>query len=606
MLRCAQPKYAPLKSQAFNQKLNRLVAAARTPSKSSSTSRMASTSSGQQGRSILWFRKGLRLHDNPALRDACTGSAAVFPIFIIDPYFLQKSNNKVGVNRYQFLLESLSDLNSSLTSLGSQLLVLRGTPEEVIPRVLRDWSIKKLCYEIDTEPYAKARDARVDDMAREAGVEVKKHWSHTLYDTDMLVRENKGKAPLTMQAFEKLVDRVGHPLTALPAPTARLPPVDVSLPGIKDAEVGVPTWQEMGFKEAPTAIFKGGETEALKRLEHYMKDTKWVASFEKPSTDPSAFTEPSTTALSPYLKFGCLSARFFHQRLLDVYRLHPKHSQPPMSLRGQLLWREFFYTLGSHTPNFDRIAGNPICRQITWDTNPALLKAWRDGATGYPWIDAAMTQLREWGWMHHLARHSVACFLTRGDLYLSWESGKEVFEELLLDADYFINAANWMWLSASAFFAQYFRVYSPVVFGKKYDKEGAYIRKFLPVLKDMPAKYIYEPWTAPKEVQQRANCIIGRDYPAPIVDHAVASKECIARMGAAYKATNTGGSAGKASPAKAASSGDAGTSASAGAPSSSKKTTGKRAASADQGGKRQKTLEESMTKKGASKKEAGK
>lgn len=231
--------------------------------------------------------------------------------------------------------------------------------------------------------------------------------------------------------------------------------------------------------------------------------------------------------------------------------------------------------MGSHTPNFDRMVGNPMCKQIPWDRNPAFLAAWKEGRTGYPWIDAIMTQLREWGWMHHLARHSVACFLTRGDLYISWEEGKEVFEELLLDAvgdvmaggrgrgkgapwgvwlsalrsngaaagvpatrccltvslpaathlfadppaalphptptnpptrppqDHFLNAANWQWLSASAFFSQYYRVYSPVTFGKKYDPEGKFIRRFLPQLAAFPAKYIYEPWTAPLDVQRK-------------------------------------------------------------------------------------------------------
>lgn len=119
-----------------------------------------------------------------------------------------------------------------------------------------------------------------------------------------------------------------------------------------------------------------------------------------------------------------------------------------------------------------------------------------------------MTQLRLEGWIHHLARHSVACFLTRGDLYISWERGLEVFEELLLDADWALNAGNWMWLSASAFFHQYYRVYSPIAFGKKVDKQGEYIRKYVPVLKHFPDEYIYEPWKAPLAVQKLAKCIV--------------------------------------------------------------------------------------------------
>lgn len=130
------------------------------------------------------------------------------------------------------------------------------------------------------------------------------------------------------------------------------------------------------------------------------------------------------------------------------------------------------------------------------------------------------------GWIHHLARHCVACFLTRGDLYLSWEGGAKVFEELLVDADWALNNANWMWLSASAFFNQYWKVYSPIAFGKKYDKEGKYVKRYLPILKNYPAEYIYEPWKASVADQKRWGCIIGEHYPRPIIDHEEASKSC--------------------------------------------------------------------------------
>ncbi|XP_020613357.1 cryptochrome-1-like [Orbicella faveolata] len=174
--------------------------------------------------------------------------------------------------------------------------------------------------------------------------------------------------------------------------------------------------------------------------------------------------------------------------------------------------------------------GNPVCLQVPWDTNPEFVKAWSEARTGYPFIDAIMTQLRREGWIHHLARHAVACFLTRGDLWISWEEGLKVFEKYLLDHDWSLNAGNWMWLSASAFFHAYFRVYSPVAFGKKTDPNGDYIKKYIPVLKKYPPKYIYEPWTAPQSVQKAAGCVIGKDYPRPIVDHKVVVKTNITRM----------------------------------------------------------------------------
>ena len=178
--------------------------------------------------------------------------------------------------------------------------------------------------------------------------------------------------------------------------------------------------------------------------------------------------------------------------------------------------------------------------EIPWDDDPELLAAWKESRTGYPFIDAIMTQLRETGWIHHLARHSVACFLTRGDLWQSWEKGAAVFEEHLIDADWSINNFNWQWLSCTAHFYQYFRCYSPVAFGKKTDKNGDYIRKWLPIFRDMPAKYIYEPWEAPLEVQKKCGVIVGENYPEPIVDHKSISKSNMSRMKEAYDAHKNG------------------------------------------------------------------
>jgi cryptochrome len=149
-----------------------------------------------------------------------------------------------------------------------------------------------------------------------------------------------------------------------------------------------------------------------------------------------------------------------------------------------------------------------------------------------------MAQLRAQGWIHHLGRHAVACFLTRGDLWQSWEEGADHFEGQLLDADYALNNFNWLWLSCSGFFYQYFRCYSPVAFQKKNDPNGNYIRRWVPELARLPAKYIYEPWTANVGVLKDAGVKLGTDYPRPVVDHAVASKENMSKMSLAYEMHN--------------------------------------------------------------------
>ncbi|CAG9467200.1 unnamed protein product [Pedinophyceae sp. YPF-701] len=517
---------------------------------SSASAMPKAAKSGDDKTAVMWFRKGLRLHDNPALLAAAEGASALYPVFCVDHKAHGCGPATMGVNRAKFLIETLEDLDKSLRARGSRLIVLRGEPTEVLPRAMKDWGATDLCYEQDLEPYSKERDAKVDAACKSMGVAVHCKVSHTLYDVEEVVRKNKGKAPLTMTAFTKIVDAMPAPKPA-PDPPSKLPPVPSGAKHTGDKESKIPDLKALGHEQPPAGPetpFKGGETAALARLAASMSDPKWVCAFEKPKTDPSAFLEPATTVLSPYLCNGSLSPRLFHAKLVQIYKeAKGKHSAPPVSLRGQLLWRDFYTCVGVHTPNYDKMEGNPICIQIPWDKDEAAekrFKAWQEAQTGYPWIDAIMTQLKEWGWMHHLARHSVACFLTRGDLYVSWERGRDHFDALLIDSDWSLNSGNWMWLSASSFFYQYFRVYSPVGFGKKYDPSGKFVRKFLPVLKDVPDKYIYEPWKMPRDVQQKANCVIGKDYPKPIVDHDDARKECISRMAAAYKARKEGASAG--------------------------------------------------------------
>ncbi|KAL6559841.1 (6-4)DNA photolyase [Orobanche gracilis] len=461
--------------------------------------------------SLMWFRKGLRLHDNPALEYAARGSDFVYSVFVIDPHYMDPDPNtfspgskRAGLNRIRFLLESLVDLDLNLQKAGSRLLVLNGEPSEVIFRCLK-------------EKYAAA-----------AGIEIFSPVGHTLFDPADIIQKNGGRPPLSYQSFVKLA---GEPLWAsspISTGLSWVPPVG----NVGNCPVSeVPSIEELGYEDTQEdgrTPFKGGESEALRRLRESISNKEWVANFEKPKGDPSLFLKPATTVLSPYLKI-----------LLPMYsrgseKLQKTHVSSSFA-SWTLLWRDFFYTVAFGTPNFDQMKDNRICKQIPWKDDEELLAAWRDSRTGFPWIDAIMVQLRKWGWMHHLARHCVACFLTRGDLFVHWEKGRDVFERLLIDSDWAINNANWMWLSCSSFFYQYNRIYSPISFGKKYDSNGSYIRHFLPVLKDMPKEYIYEPWTAPLSIQVKAKCLIGKDYPNPVVAHDVASKECRQMLYRAYE-----------------------------------------------------------------------
>lgn len=496
----------------------------------------ASTPPGRQSpgkHTVHWFRKGLRLHDNPALRESLTDAKTFRCVFIIDPWFASSSN--VGINKWRFLLQCLEDLDGSLRKLNSRLFVVRGQPADALPKLFREWGTTALTFEEDPEPYGRVRDHNIMTKCREVGITVTSRVSHTLYKLDSIIERNGGKAPLTYHQFQALIASMPPPPPAEVAiSTQNLNGAVTPLTEDHDDRFGVPTLEELGFETEglKSPMWIGGENEALLRLERHLERKAWVASFGRPKMTPQSLLA-SQTGLSPYLRFGCLSTRLFYYQLTELYK-RVKNVRPPLSLHGQILWREFFYCAATRNPNFDRMEGNPICVQIPWEKNQDALAKWANGQTGYPWIDAIMIQLRDEGWIHHLARHAVACFLTRGDLWISWEEGMKVFDELLLDADWSVNAGMWMWLSCSSFFQQFFHCYCPVRFGRKTDPNGDFIRKYIPVLKNMPTRYIHEPWMAPDAVQQAARCIIGRDYPMPMVDHIKASQINIERIKQVY------------------------------------------------------------------------
>ncbi|TKS76519.1 Cryptochrome-1 [Collichthys lucidus] len=451
----------------------------------------------------------------------------------------------------QFLLQCLEDLDANLRKLNSRLFVIRGQPANVFPRLFKEWKISRLTFEYDSEPFGKERDAAIKKLAMEAGVEVIVKTSHTLYDLDKIIELNGGQPPLTYKRFQTLISRLDPP--EMPVETLSDSLMGRCVTPISEDhgdKYGVPSLEELGFdiEGLPSAVWPGGETEALTRIERHLERKAWVANFERPRMNANSLLA-SPTGLSPYLRFGCLSCRLFYFKLTDLYRKVKKNSSPPLSLYGQLLWREFFYTAATNNPRFDKMEGNPICVRIPWDKNPEALAKWAEAKTGFPWIDAIMTQLRQEGWIHHLARHAVACFLTRGDLWISWEEGMKVrmqgqgggeeggmkvrmqgqgggeeggmkvrmqgqgggeeggikvrmqgageeggmkvrmqgqgggeeggmkvFEELLLDADWSVNAGSWMWLSCSSFFQQFFHCYCPVGFGRRTDPNGDFIR----------------------------------------------------------------------------------------------------------------------------------
>ncbi|EXJ70164.1 cryptochrome [Cladophialophora psammophila CBS 110553] len=346
-------------------------------------------------------------------------------------------------------------------------------------------------------------------------------------------------------------------------------------------DFSIPTLEEMGIDPSSvTTPHQGGETAGLALLAGHVADEEYISTFEKPATAPTAFEPPATTLLSPHMHFGTVSCRKFWwdvQAVLEKRRKEKKRvSDQPVNIPGQLLFRDMYFAAHAQVGvPFGQTVGNPVARFIPWhlqsryfvgdDGKPVTdgsyvvddaqaeeyFQRWKHGRTGFPWIDALMRQLKQEGWIHHLGRHAVACFLTRGGCYVSWERGAEVFEEWLVDHEVACNAGNWMWLSCTAFFSQFFRCYSPVSFPKKWDPDGLFVKRYIPELDMFDKKYIYEPHKAPIADQKRWGCLVKGDgrsaagteqdgkrkynlYPKPMFDFNERRQFCLDRMKQAY------------------------------------------------------------------------
>jgi cryptochrome len=547
-------------------------------------------------RVIYWFRTDLRLHDSPALTAALDlEPECLYPIWTWDPHYVYRA--RVGPNRWQYLLDCQSDLSKSITKTNSKskLFLIREAPQTLFPKLFKAWRITHLVFEKDTDAYARDRDEKVMKIAREAGVDVVVKTGRTLYNPDDIVKYNNDRPTMSIAQLQAAGKKIGPIPRPIPAPITLPDPGDANLdftqqrpPSTPDinsiqrdgdeasysslagpnGDFAVPTMEELGLKKATTQ-HRGGETIALRMLDEIVTNENYTATFEKPKTAPTAFDPQATTLLSPHMHFGSLSCREFYWRVQDVVSKHKgKASEPPTSLTGQLLFRDMYFAAqASLGYSFGQTYNNPHCRFIPWHLPSKIneksglitedyqvdnvkaeenFKRWKEGCTGFPWIDALMRQLKTEGWIHHLGRHAVACFLTRGGCYVDWERGATVFEEWLIDHEAACNIGNWQWLSCTAFYSQFYRCYSPIAFPQKWDKEGTFVRKFVPELENFDKKYIYEPWKAPIADQRKWGCMIKGDgttpdngniklYPKPMFDFPTQREICIQGMKKAYQ-----------------------------------------------------------------------
>ncbi|GAB4569611.1 MAG: deoxyribodipyrimidine photo-lyase [Anaerolineae bacterium] len=468
--------------------------------------------------SILWWvRRDLRLHDNPTLHAALHAGGTVIPVFVLDPALMASPYS--GEKRMAFLLEGLRVLDADLRSRGSRLIVRAGRPEQALRKLVAETSAGVIFAEADYSPYAVARDRRVSAI-----LPVKFVDGLTVYPPGAVVKGD-GTPYTVFTPFSKAWKALGLPSSAevLPAPESLTPPPvaleSVPLPDRPQLADGVP--------------FAPGEAAARQRLEAFTAgDRPPVYAY---ADQRNRMDLAGTSGLSPYLRFGMLSAREAAARAVACMERAPDEQgrKGAETWLNELIWREFYVHILAHFPDVRRESFRENLRAIPWDNSPAAFVAWQAGATGYPVVDAAMRQLQATGWMHNRARMIVASFLTK-DLLIDWRWGERHFMQHLIDGDPAANNGGWQWSAGTGTdAAPYFRIFNPITQGKKFDPDGAFVRRWVPELARVPDQYIHEPWKMPVAEQEATGCRIGVDYPAPMVDHQLARQRTLEAYGVA-------------------------------------------------------------------------
>jgi deoxyribodipyrimidine photo-lyase len=460
---------------------------------------------------IWWVRRDLRLTDNQALDAALAHAEQVIPVFVLDPALLDSSY--VGDKRVAFLFGGLRQLDADLRARDSRLVVRHGEPLAELGAVLSEIGATRIFAEEDSSPYARRRDARVAEalpLGLTGGVTV--HPAGTVLKAD--------GAPYTV------FTPFSRAWKALPLPSVRdLLDAPTRLPAVPDlSSLPIPDAPAL-----PAAVpFPLGEAEAQRRLADFVGGEE--PAIYRYAEGRNQLDLDGTSRLSPYLRFGMVSARQAVAKALAAAGTASgaQERKGAETWLNELIWREFFVHILYHFPQVRGSSFRTEYDRIAWENDAGAFAAWCEGRTGYPVVDAAMRQLVETGWMHNRARMIVASFLVK-DLLIDWRWGERTFMQHLVDGDPAANNGGWQWTAGTGTdAAPYFRIFNPVLQGKKHDPDGHFVRRWLPELARVPDRYLHAPWEMPEDVQREAGCVVGQDYPAPIIDHAWARERTLA------------------------------------------------------------------------------
>ena len=455
---------------------------------------------------IVWFRRDLRLEDQPAWSAATRSGAPVLALHVLDPVAL----GGAGPLRRDLLFGHLASLDDDLRARGGGLLVRHGDPAEVVPSVAAAIDADGVEFDLDVSPYARRRDRAVVEALRAAGRHVGTHWGNLLHPPGAVISPSSGRTHRVFTPFHKVW--AATPAEPWPEATAATLVDPAGLPGAAPDPLPRPHSTPVMAPGADAAAERLGDW--LARVDHY------------PERRDLPADDAGTSHLSADLRWGTLSPR----RVAEVVGTT---TPGRAAFVRQLAWRDWYAHLLWEEPRLGRHALKPEMDRVTWRDDPDGLAAWAEGRTGYPIVDAGMRQLAATGWMHNRVRMITASFLVK-DLLIDWRLGEAHFRELLVDYEPSQNVGNWQWVAGTGpDAAPYFRIFNPVAQGRKFDPDGEYVKRWVPELASLDRRALHAPWELGPLELAAAGVVLGDTYPAPVVDHAAARERTLAAYAAA-------------------------------------------------------------------------
>lgn len=490
-------------------------------------------------KSLVWFRRDLRVFDHAALHHALQQSRTVYCVFIFDRNILDPllASGLKADRRIEFIHASVLELDAELRQLGSALIVRHAKATDDIPRLAAELDVEAVFANHDYEPSAIERDRRVAEALQAAGRKFRTFKDQVVFEKDEVLSQSDRPfsifTPYKNAWLKKLQPDSGWNNRYLTPYQVEPHASRLARFAVSSLHGAMPSLAELGFDKSN--LSRLGIPTGMSGAKVLLDDfASRIAQYDI-ARDFPAIKGPSY--LSVHLRFGTISIRALVRRALEAMQSGEGGSGAAVWL-SELIWRDFYFMILYQHPHVAEQAFKPAYDNIAWESGASAeiaFKAWCDGCTGYPLIDAAMAQINQTGYMHNRLRMVTACFLIK-DLGIDWRWGERYFAEKLNDFDLSANNGSWQWAASSGCDAQpYFRIFNPVTQSEKFDAEGKFIRRYLPQLGKLHNKHIHAPWQLPPSELQSAGIELGRHYPLPIVRHEEARKRTLERYAVVKK-----------------------------------------------------------------------